>query len=88
MEDASESPIPQLEPDAREDDLARPGRGVAEFSAEYGSGTDYTRYMVDLLKKSGGVHFKNGKNLSRGAVTDPPGAPKLIHPGAGKVIHP
>ena len=26
--------------------------------------------------------------LSRGGVSDPAGAPKLIHPGAGKVIHP
>jgi len=26
--------------------------------------------------------------VSRGAVGDPPGAPKLIHPGAGMVIHP
>jgi hypothetical protein len=26
--------------------------------------------------------------MSRGAVGDPAGAPKLIHPGAGKVIHP
>ena len=63
MEDASESPIPQLEPEARDDDLARPGRGVAESGAGYAAGTDYTAYMIDLLKKSGGVHFKNGKDL-------------------------
>jgi adenine-specific DNA-methyltransferase len=59
MEDASESPIPQLEPEAREDDVARPGRGDSNL----GTADDYVAYMMDLLKKSGGVHFKNGKNL-------------------------
>jgi adenine-specific DNA-methyltransferase len=59
MEDASESPIPELEPEAREDDIARPGREGAVLNA----GGDYTAYMLDILKKSGGVHFKNGKSL-------------------------
>jgi adenine-specific DNA-methyltransferase len=59
MEDVSESPIPQLEPDAREDDVARPGLGAAGLDV----GTDYVTYMIDLLKRSGGVHFKSGKTL-------------------------
>ncbi len=59
MEDVSESPIPQLESEAREDDVARPRRGGAGLDA----GADYVAYMIDLLKRSGGVHFKNGKTL-------------------------
>lgn len=59
MEDPSESPIPQLVPEARQDDIARLGRGAAGLDA----GTNYVSYMIDLLKKSGGVHFKNGKSL-------------------------
>lgn len=59
MEDVNESPIPQLEPEAREDDVARPGRSAGAPDA----GGDYVAYMIDLLKRSGGVHFKNGKTL-------------------------
>jgi adenine-specific DNA-methyltransferase len=59
MEDVSESPIPQLEAEARDDDIASPGRGSAGLDA----GTEYVAYMIDLLKRSGGVHFKNGKTL-------------------------
>jgi adenine-specific DNA-methyltransferase len=59
MEDPSESPIPQLDVDARTDDIARSGRSAAGLDA----GNDYVAYMIDLLKKSGGVHFKNGKSL-------------------------
>lgn len=59
MEDVSESPIPQLESEAREDDIARPGRGTAGLDA----GTEYVAYMIDLLKKTG-VDFKGGKRLT------------------------
>jgi adenine-specific DNA-methyltransferase len=59
MEDPGESPIPELAPEMREDDIAQPERGGAVLNA----GSDYTAYMLDLLKKSGGVHFKNGKSL-------------------------
>lgn len=58
MESASEAAAP-LDADARQDDLARSGRGENAIDA----GTDYVGYMIDLLKKSGGVHFKNGKTL-------------------------
>ncbi len=59
MEDPSESAIPQLDSAARQDDISRPGRGTPGIDA----GADYVAYMIDLLKKSGGVHFKNGKSL-------------------------
>jgi adenine-specific DNA-methyltransferase len=59
LEGAEESPIEPLDPGSREDDLARGGRGVAGA----GAGVDYVGYMIDLLKKTGGVHFKNGKTL-------------------------
>lgn len=60
LEDTEASPIEQLEPEARRDDITRPGRGGAGLDV----GNDYVAYMIDLLKKSGGVHFKGGKNLS------------------------
>lgn len=59
LEDAEASPIQQLEPEARQDDIARPGRGGAGLDV----GGDYVAYMIDLLRKSGGVHFKGGKSL-------------------------
>jgi len=59
MEDASESPIPQLEPEAREDHTARPEQSAPGLDA----GTDYAAYMLDLLKKTG-VDFKGGKRLT------------------------
>ena len=59
MEDPSEQALPPLDPTARQDDIARPGRGTPGIDA----GADYVAYMIDLLKKSGGVHFKNGKSL-------------------------
>ena len=60
MEDPTESPIPQLEPQAREDGIEYPGRGGGRVPD---AGGDFVAYMIDLLKKNGGVHFKNGKNL-------------------------
>ena len=52
-----------LEPEARADDIARPGRGVTIGRAA-DIGGEYVETMIGLLKRSAGVHFKHGKNLS------------------------
>jgi adenine-specific DNA-methyltransferase len=61
MEDPTAPQVEQLPPEARDDDIAR-GRGHdAGRIADLGG--DYIGHMIDLFKKSGGVHFKGGKNL-------------------------
>ncbi len=59
MEDSSASPIPQLEPEARDDDVARPGRGAGAITD---AGGDYIERMIDLLRKTG-VQFKGGRSM-------------------------
>ncbi len=52
-----------LEPEARQDDVARSGRGV-NIGRVTDEGGDYVDNMIGLLKRSSGVHFKNGKSLA------------------------
>jgi adenine-specific DNA-methyltransferase len=59
LEDSGGAPIAQFELAAGEDDIMRPSRSGVGLDA----GGDYTIYMIDLLKRSGGVHFKNGRSL-------------------------
>ena len=60
MEDPYSSPIEQLEPDAHDDDNARRGQGEGKIAD---AGGDYVSMMIDLLQKSGGVHFKGKKSM-------------------------
>jgi adenine-specific DNA-methyltransferase len=57
MDDVSGAAAP-LDDEARVDDISR--RGDAPGAD---AGNDYVAYMIDLLKRSGGVHFKGGKTL-------------------------
>jgi adenine-specific DNA-methyltransferase len=59
MEDPDAAPE-ALEPDARQDGIAGLGRGEMRASDV---GGDFVAHMIDLLRKNGGVHFKNGKPL-------------------------
>jgi adenine-specific DNA-methyltransferase len=59
MESPSESPIPQLEADARQDDLARRGRGEGRI---VNPAADHITTMIELLRKAG-VVFPGGKKL-------------------------
>jgi adenine-specific DNA-methyltransferase len=59
MESPTESPIPQLEADAREDDLARRGRGEGRI---LNPAADHITTMIELLRKAG-VNFPGGKRL-------------------------
>src|SRR5205807_1325911 len=75
MEDPSASPIPQLEPEDRDDDVARPGRDEGGVSAE---GGDYIARMIDLLRKTG-VHFKNQKSMPLAALRPVKTAFEYLH---------
>jgi adenine-specific DNA-methyltransferase len=70
--------VERLEPDGRADDLARAGRGV-DVGRVADEGGDYVAYMIDLLKKSGGVHFKNGKSLPIPALRPVKTAHEWLH---------
>jgi adenine-specific DNA-methyltransferase len=59
MESPSTSPIPQLEAGAREDDLARRGRGEGRIA---NPAADHITTMIELLRKAG-VNFPGGKKL-------------------------
>jgi adenine-specific DNA-methyltransferase len=59
MTSPDESPIPQLEGDAREDDLARRGRGEGRIA---NPAADHISTMIELLRKAG-VNFPGGKKL-------------------------
>jgi len=60
MESPGESPIPQLEADARRDDLARRGRGEGRL---LNPAADHITTMIELLRKAG-VNFPGGKKLA------------------------
>jgi len=60
MESPDESPIPQLEIGAREDDLARRGRGEGRIA---NPAADHLATMIELLRKAG-VVFPGGKKLA------------------------
>jgi adenine-specific DNA-methyltransferase len=60
MESPGESPIPQLEADARRDDLARRGRGEGRI---VNPAADHITTMIELLRKAG-VNFPGGKKLA------------------------
>jgi adenine-specific DNA-methyltransferase len=75
MEDPSGTPIPQLEPEDREDDVARPGRGGGALA---GDGGDYIGRMIDLLRKTG-VHFKNKKSMPLASLRPVKTAYEYLH---------
>jgi len=60
MESPGESPIPELEADARRDDLARRGRGEGRL---LNPAADHITTMIELLRKAG-VNFPGGKKLA------------------------
>jgi adenine-specific DNA-methyltransferase len=60
MESPNDSPIPQLESDARQDDLARRGRGEGRIA---NPAADHLATMIELLRKAG-VVFSGGKKLA------------------------
>jgi adenine-specific DNA-methyltransferase len=59
MESPAESPIPQMEADARKDDLAQRGRGEGRI---VNPAADHIATMIELLRKAG-VVFPGGKKL-------------------------
>ncbi len=59
MESPSESTIPQLEADARKDDLAQRGRGEGRI---VNPAADHITTMIELLRKAG-LNFPAGKKL-------------------------
>ncbi len=60
MESPGESPIPQLEADAREDDRTRRGRGEGRI---VNPAADHITTMIELVRKAG-VNFPGGKKLA------------------------
>jgi adenine-specific DNA-methyltransferase len=60
MESPSASPIPQLEANARQDDLTRRGRGEGRIA---NPAADHLTTMIELLRKAG-VVFPGGKKLA------------------------
>lgn len=59
MENPRESPVPQLEAEARQDDLTRSGRGEGRVA---NPAADHLTTMIELLRKAG-IVFPGGKKL-------------------------